>query len=71
LERTHAGQSHLDRAAAAQVLSREACRQSGSIVRDHKVAAPQEVDQARSRQVPDVAPVVDNKEFRLLRALDW
>src|SRR5262245_12831863 len=70
-ERMHAGQADLDRAAAALLLSGEACRQCGSIVGDHKITALQQINKARSRQVPDVASAVDNKKFCLLWPLDW
>jgi hypothetical protein len=44
-----AGQPHFNGEAAPHVLSCKACRQSGSIVRDHKVTRPQQIDESRSR----------------------
>jgi hypothetical protein len=47
------------------MFSGKACRQSGRIVCDHEIAASQQAGEARSRQVPDVAPIVENEELCL------
>ena len=69
-ERAATGEPHFDRAAGRHVLTVEASGQGGSVVGDHEVAGPQEIDERGPRDMSDLPTRVNHEQFRLRRAVN-